>query len=272
MKGMKKMSNYKLEGDKFIIDNYTEVPAFSSFLPGLSGVKGIPVWSFYTNRGQGINSFGIHHKGNAIMEFNSANTAYENTPIKGFRTFVRVDGEYYEPFCAYDPKAKRRMEIEKNALTIFEESHGLKIRVCYIILPGENIGALVRSVTVENADSAAHELEILDGMPQIIPYGIQNGQYKEMSNLFKSWADIKNIEANAPLYTMRASSDDSAEVSEIQGGYFYLAVRDGELQPVLYDKNVIFAWDSSMVNAVTFREEGLKGVLAKEQWFANKVP
>lgn len=272
MKGMKKMSNYKLEGDKFIIDNYTEVPAFSSFLPGLSGVKGIPVWSFYTNRGQGINSFGIHHKGNAIMEFNSANTAYENTPIKGFRTFVRVDGEYYEPFCAYDPKAKHRMEIEKNALTIFEESHGLKIRVCYIILPGENIGALVRSVTVENADSAAHELEILDGMPQIIPYGIQNGQYKEMSNLFKSWADIKNIEANAPLYTMRASSDDSAEVSEIQGGYFYLAVRDGELQPVLYDKNVIFAWDSSMVNAVTFREEGLKGVLAKEQCFANKVP
>ena len=267
-----KMSNYRLDGDKFIIDNYTEVPAFSSFLPGLSGVKGIPVWSFYTNRGQGINSFGIHHKGNAIMEFNSANTAYENTPVKGFRTFIRVDGEYYEPFCAYEPEARRRMEIEKNVLTIIEESHGLRITVCYIILPGENIGALVRRVTVENIDGGAHELEILDGMPQIIPYGIQNGQYKEMSNLFKSWADIKNIENRAPLYTMRASSDDSAEVSEIQGGYFYLAVQNGELQPVLYDKNVIFDWDNSMVNAVTFREEGLQGVLAKVQCFANKVP
>ncbi len=267
-----KMSNYRLDGDKFIIDNYTEVPAFSSFLPGLSGVKGIPVWSFYTNRGQGINSFGIHHKGNAIMEFNSANTAYENTPVKGFRTFIRVDGEYYEPFCAYEPTAKRRMEIEKNVLTISEESHGLKVTVCYIILPGENIGALVRRVTVENIGGGAHELEILDGMPQIIPYGIQNGQYKEMSNLFKSWADIKNIENKAPLYTMRASSDDSAEVSEIQGGYFYLAVQNGELQPVLYDKNVIFHWDHSMVNAVIFREEGLQGVLAKAQCFANKVP
>ena len=267
-----KMSNYRLDGDKFIIDNYTEVPAFSSFLPGLSGVKGIPVWSFYTNRGQGINSFGIHHKGNAIMEFNSANTAYENTPVKGFRTFIRVDGEYYEPFCAYEPEARRRMEIEKNVLTIIEESRGLRITVCYIILPGENIGALVRRVTVENIDGGAHELEILDGMPQIIPYGIQNGQYKEMSNLFKSWADIKNIENRAPLYTMRASSDDSAEVSEIQGGYFYLAVQNGELQPVLYDKNVIFDWDNSMVNAVTFREEGLQGVLAKAQCFANKVP
>lgn len=266
------MSNYTLEGDTFIIDNYTEVPAFSSFLPGLSGVKGIPVWSFYTNRGQAVSSFGIHHKGNAIMEFNPANTAYENTPIKGFRTFVRVDGTYYEPFGAYAPEARRRMEIEKNVLTISEESHGLKITVCYIILPGENIGALVRRVTVENKGDAACELEILDGMPQIIPYGIQNGQYKEMSNLFKSWADIKNIENNAPLYTMRASSDDSAEVSEIEGGYFYLAVADGKLKPVLYDKNVIFAFDHSMINAVTFRERGLEGVLSEKQCFANKIP
>ncbi|MCM1057878.1 MAG: cellobiose phosphorylase [Firmicutes bacterium] len=266
------MSNYTLEGDKFIIENYTEVPAFSSFLPGLSGVKGIPVWSFYTNRGQGINSFGIHHKGNAMMEFNPANTAYESTPIKGFRTFVRADGEYFEPFCTYDPGAKRRMEIEKNVLTISEESHGLKITVCYIILPGENIGALVRRVQVENLAGGPRELELLDGMPQIIPYGIQNGQYKEMSNLFKSWADIKNIENRAPLYTMRASSDDSAEVSEIEGGYFYLAVAGGKLQQVIYDKNVIFDYDDSMVNPVTFREQGLEGVLARRQCFANKVP
>lgn len=266
------MSNYTLVGDKFIIDNYTEVSTFSSFLPGLSGVKGIPVWSFYTNRGQGINSFGIHNKGNAIMEFSPANTAYENTPIKGFRTFVRVDGMYYEPFCTYDPEARRRMEIEKNVLTISEESHGLKITVRYIILPGENIGALVRRVTVENRDNAAHELEILDGMPQIIPYGIQNGEYKEMSNLLKSYVDIKNIDKNAPFYTKRPSSDDSAEMAEIEGGYFYLAVAGGELLPVIYDKNVVFAYDNSMVNSVTFRERGLEGVLAQEQCFANKVP
>lgn len=266
------MGNYTLSGEKFIIEDYTRMPAFSSFLPGLAGVRGIPVWSFYTNRGQGINSFGIHHKGNAMMEFNPANTAYENTPVKGFRTFVRVDGSYYEPFCTYDPSAKRRMEIEKNVFSISQESHGLRICVSYCILPDESIGALMRRVRVENMDTRAHDLEILDGMAQIIPYGIQNGQYKEMSNLFKSWADIKNIEENAPLYTMRASSDDSAEVSEIEGGYFYLAVRDGKLQKILYDKNVIFGWDNSMVTAVAFLEEGMAGVTGREQCFANKVP
>ena len=80
------MSQYTLSGNRFMIENYDRVPAFSSFLPGLAGVKGIPLWAFYTNRGQGINSFGVHHKGNAIMEFHPANSAYERTPVKGFRS------------------------------------------------------------------------------------------------------------------------------------------------------------------------------------------
>ena len=169
-----------MSGNRFIIENYDRVPAFSSFLPGLAGVKGIPLWAFYTNRGQGINSFGVHHKGNAIMEFHPANTAYERTPVKGFRSFIRVNGDFYEPFCAYDPAACRRMEIERNVLSIREESRGLSMIVEYMILPSENIGALVRHVTVKNISEKELELELLDGMPQIIPYGIQNGQYKEM--------------------------------------------------------------------------------------------
>lgn len=266
------MGDYTLSGDKFIIENYDRVPAFSSFLPGLAGVKGIPVWVFYTNRGQGINSFGIHHKGNAMMEFHPANTAYERTSLKGFRTFIRKDGSFYEAFGSYNPSAVRRMEIEKNAFSITEEYCGLKIAVEYTVLPGESIGALVRRVTVENASDTETQLELLDGMPQIIPYGIQNGQYKEMSNLQKSWADIKNIENNAPLFTMRASSDDSAEVSEVEGGYFYLVVAEGKLVPVIYDKDVVFDYDNSLVVPVTFVEQGLEGVSGKEQCFANKVP
>lgn len=260
-----------LIGDKFVMEDYDRLPAFSSFLPGLAGVKGIPIWSFYTSRGQGINSFGVHHKGNAMMEFNSANTGYENAAVRGFRTFIRLDGAYFEPFCSYDNTAKRRMEIEKNVVSVIEESHGLRITVNYMILPHENIGALVRHVQIENLGEE-RKLELLDGMPQIIVYGISNGQYKEMSNLFKSWADIKNIEHNAPVYTMRASTDDSAEVSMIEGGYFYCSVAEGALQHIVYDKNVIFGFDSSMRIPVVFMERGLDAVLSAEQCFANKVP
>ncbi len=266
------MEHYKLAGEKFIIEDYTKVAPFSSFLPGLAGVKGIPVWSFYTNRGQAINSFGIHNKGNAMMEFNPANTAYEDTPLKGFRTFIRVDGEYYEPFCAYAPEIERRMEIEKNVITISEESHGLKMTVRYIVLPNENIGALVRKVSIEVTDGRDHEIEMLDGMAQIIPFGVQNSLYKEMSNLFRSYSDIKNEENNAPFFATRSSGDDTSEVVEIEGGFFYLAVKDGALMPVICDKQVIFDYDHSMVTPIVFKEAGLNGVLAKKQYCVNKVP
>ena len=127
------MSNYKLEGEQFCIENYEKQPAFSSFLPGLAGVRGIPLWVFYTNRGQGINSFGVHNKGNAIMEFNPANTAYENTALMGFRTFLRRDGKFYEPFCSYNEDSNRVMSVEKNRLVIEEECKdlGLTVKVSY---------------------------------------------------------------------------------------------------------------------------------------------
>jgi len=269
------MSKYQLTGEQFQIRDYEKLPAFSSFLPGLAGVKGIPMWVFYTNRGQGINSFGIHHKGNAIMEFNPANTAYENTPVKGFRTFLRKDGRWYEPFCSQDKEAMRTMYVEKNRLVIEEDnpSFGMKIKVTYYVLPKESIGALVRHVELTNQKGETVTVEGVDGLPKIIPFGVQNGQFKEMSNLFRSWTEIKNIENNIPYYTMRTSGEDSAEVGEVEkSGYFYCSVADGKFSEVIYDPEVVFDYESSLVTPVLFAEQGLAGVRAGKQCFANKIP
>lgn len=268
------MESYRLEGKTFVIDDYDKKPAFSSFLPGLAGVKGIPMWTFYTNRGQGMNSFGIDNKGNAIMEFNSANTAFENTQVKGFRTFLKIDGEYYEPFFQYEAQAKRQIRMNKNSFKIIEvnEKYGIEVAVNYFILPNESIGALVRQVSVKNTGNAAKNIEIIDGLPKIIMYGISNGEFKEMSNLFKSWAYIKNIENKIPYYTLRASTKDSAEVSDVEGGYYYLTVKDGKLQDVIYDVDTVFGYDLSLMTPANFIEGSLDGVLSKKQCFANKVP
>ncbi len=268
------MENYRLEGKTFVIDDYDKLPAFSSFLPSLAGVRGIPLWVFYTNRGQGINSFGVDNKGNAIMEFNSANTAYENTTIKGFRTFLKIDGEFYEPFFNYCDEAKRQIRMNKNSFKVIEknEKYGFEIEVNYYALPNESIGALVRQVSIKNTGDADREIEVIDGLPKIITYGIANGEFKEMSNLFKSWAYIKNIDNKVPYYTLRASTKDSAEVSDVEGGYYYLTVRDGQLQDVIYDVDTVFGYDLSLMKPAAFIEGSLDGVLSKEQCFANKVP
>ena len=86
--GEENMKSYKLEKDTFIIEDYDKKVPFCSFLPGLTGEKGVPIWSFYVNRGQCITSFGVDHKDNPIMEFAPANIAYENTAVKGFTAFI----------------------------------------------------------------------------------------------------------------------------------------------------------------------------------------
>ncbi len=268
------MEHYQLSGDTYIMKEYDKIPAFSSFLPSLAGIKGIPLWAFYTNRGQGINSFGIHNKNNAIMEFNPANTAYENTPQKGYRTFVKSNGQYFEPFVTRDPAAQRNMLIRRNSLTIEEINtrHDIKISVSYFVLPGDSIGALVRKVRIENIGTDTKHLEILDGLPKIIPYGIKNAEYKEMSNLLKSYAEIKNIENRVPYYTLRSSSDDSEEVSEIEGGYFYLGLREGKVLPVIFDPETVFSYDTSLLHPESFLKHSLQEMSELTQNYSNKIP
>ena len=97
---------------RFIIDDYGRKPVFANFLPGLSGKKGIPIWAFYCNRGQGITSFGTANKDNSIMEFYPAHTAYQLVTTHGFRTFIRVDGKVREAFQT--DEARTRMYIGAN--------------------------------------------------------------------------------------------------------------------------------------------------------------
>lgn len=275
LKGDNSMANYQLIGDAYKIEDFDKLPAFSSFLPGLAGVKGIPLWVYYTNRGQGVNSFGIHHKNNAIMEFNPANTAYENTSLKGYRTFIKCNGTYFEPFSSINHDAKRNLYIRKNSFMLEEIDavHEIKITVNYFVLPNDSIGALVRKVQIENIGLEPKEIEVIDGLPKIIPYGLHNAAYKEMSNLLKSWNDIKNIEKNAPYYAMCSSSEDSAEVSDtdIEGGYFYVGIQEGKVLPAIYDPEIIFSYDTSLMNPVMFLENPLQEIVTAEQCFYNKI-
>ena len=39
---------------RFVMENYAVNSTFASFLPGISGEMGIPIWCFYVNRGQAV--------------------------------------------------------------------------------------------------------------------------------------------------------------------------------------------------------------------------
>ena len=78
------------EQQRFILTDYASARPFSSFLPGLAGPQGVPLWVFTVNRGQAIASFGVESKDHPIVEFQPANKAYQLTPYLGFRTALRT--------------------------------------------------------------------------------------------------------------------------------------------------------------------------------------
>ncbi len=266
------MNTERLSQGEFIFEDYDRKAPFSSFLPGLTGEDGIPMWAFYTNRGQAIGSLGINSKAEAIIEFNPACTEYENTALKGYRTFIRINGRTYEPFRGRSG-AKREMAVRKNSLRICEisEETGLKLTVDYFVLPHEPIGALVRRVKLSNISGKSIYAEILDGAAKIIPRGISNGQFQEMSNLFKSWTEVRNAKNRAPIFAIRATTEDSAQVDEIKGAYFYTCVYNGAAAPFICDAEEIFGCDTSLDEPVCFDEKGLAG-LAADREVVNKVP
>lgn len=259
--------------NNFTIENYGKKTTFASFLPGIAGLKGIPIWCYYVNRGQAVVSFGVDNKDHAIMEFYPAHTAYQNVKRTGFRTFVKKEGEVYESFSC--EKNAHSMEIGMNTLTIEEinEKSKLKTRVSYFVLPEEKIGALVRKVEITNIADTNVSLEIIDGMPALIPYGVSLDSMKNMAQLSKAWMQVEEYEDNLPFYRVRASMVDTASVSEVKGGNFSFAINeDGQRLDTIVDPDVIFAYDNSLQSPVNFITNSLDEVLSASQNKSNIIP
>ncbi len=241
---------------------------FSSFLPGISGEKGIPMWCYYTNRGQAVSCFGVQDKDHSIMEFYPAHQAYERTPLLGFRTFLKVNGEYREAFG--NPENTQVMYAGMNSLELTEETEEYKITVEYETLPEEALAGMMRAVRIENKTQSEMKLEIADGVAELLPYGVSASGMKEMGQTSKAWFQVLDTEKSCPKFKVRASMEDSAEVKEVKDMNFALGnIKGGERLPVIVDKEILFAYDSSLRKAAGFERKAIGDLLLEEQVTCN---
>ncbi|GAB2318258.1 hypothetical protein IRB23SM22_05160 [Alkalibacterium sp. s-m-22] len=239
-----------LDDGRFKISQYQKASPFASFLPGISGTDGIPLWAFYVNRGQGIASFGVEHKDNAMLEFLPANKAYQYVSTQGFRTFLKVDanGERveYEPFSEESDRITDNMIISDNALelTHVHSQLGLEMTVVYYTLPHQNLPGLVREVTLTNNGDKSLRIDALDGLASMFPAKVGDAGYKSISNTFKSWFDASVEDDQFSYYFLRGSTADDAKVDQDDIGNFYtglLQTTEGEsfISPI-FDRDIIF--------------------------------
>ncbi|MBF0620260.1 MAG: hypothetical protein HQL19_08865, partial [Candidatus Omnitrophica bacterium] len=257
---MKPGEQYYLEKKTFVIEDFQQAKPFSNFFPGIAGVWGLPMWVFTTNRGQGIASFGIESKDKAILEFQPANKAYRLTATQGFRTFLKVKKgaqiKYYEPFRspAGQPfKVAQKMMITSHDLTIEEVNTtlGLRIRVNYFTVPHEPFAGLVRSVVIENISKAALAVEMIDGLPAIIPYGQNDWVMKNMCRTIEAWYKVRNLNKKAPYYQLNVEAADTPQVKHIKEGNFYFAfdpkAKSGTLLDPVVEAGVVFGQANDLI-------------------------
>ena len=268
---------------RYIIEDYTSTAPFSSFLPGLAGPMGIPMWVFYVNRGQGITSFGIESKDKPILEFQPANKAYRYSARDGFRTFIKLEkpdfNQHYEPFTpGQSDRISRTMFIGMNEIEIQEENPnlGIKTNVVYFIIPGENYAALSRTVTIQNTNDYQIKFEILDGMPVIAPYGVNDFLLKSLSRTVEAWMEVYNLDRDVPFYRVRASIEDKPEVETYHAGNFALAFVEDENQSRLLkpfvDPAIVFGQNTSMSKADLFNLQSLQEMGSYQQVSCGKTP
>ena len=267
------MNHYDIDTAVFTVENYQHKSPFANFLPGIAGKMGIPLWAFYVNRGQGISGFGLNNKNHPIMAFTPANKAYESVSQSGFRTFFKVDGQYYEPF-RNDSSHPHKMMIERPAFAILEhnEAMGIKTHIRYFGLPNETLAGLVRTVTVTNTGKTTKQIEMLDGLAEILPAGMTNEAYKSVSNLLASWVDVNHLDENLAYYMFRASTEDSPEVNGVSEGNFYLGFdQNGLIRPIV-DQNLVFGHNTSKSVASQFIRQPLQTLRQAQQYPTNKIP
>jgi len=267
------------ERGRFVIPDYAAKRPFASFLPGIAGPLGVPLWAFYVNRGQAIASFGVENKDNPIMEFEAANRAYQTTPYTGFRTFLKLGrGEettLYEPFSPWPAADDSQMYIGMNELELqtLSTAHGLQTNVLYFTLPGERFAGLVRQVTVTNVGDGPLHLEMLDGMPRVMPFGVDNRGLKEIGRTLEAWMAVFNLDEGMPFYRFQASAGDTAEVSEIQAGHFYLAFDGaGQLLSPFVDPVVVFDQNTTLSQPDGFARQPLAELTRQRQITTGRTP
>ena len=247
--------------------SYALKKPFSSFLSGVAGKNGIPMWVYYVNKGQLISSFGLRDKNGAMLEFVPANQAYEIVTQRGFRTFIKFNGQVYECFQVNNAHAQS-LHVEKHDVTIKEylEALDLTIKVTYFTLPEAPLSGFLRKVSIDFGPKAPSSIELIDGLTHILPAKLDAGLLKNMSHTLRSWM-VSVPTSDAMFYKLSASIGDTAEVQMIHDVNTYQTFGLDQMS-YIYDVSVIFDQDTTLSHAEGFKD----GIHLNQQSTVNHIP
>ena len=273
-----KIRYYIDEKKHFVIENYNWAKSFSNFFPGIGGKWGVPLWVYYVNRAQGISSMGIRDKDNAIMEFFPFNKACQMVSNQGFRTFLKIDDTLYEPFRqSKDKGIYQKMIISAGELELNEVNNALNIQVNVEYFPLVNlpVACLVRKVSIRNQRRESLKIELIDGLPHILPFGMNQHCIKFIARHIEAMKQVDTVDGT-PFFRLKQVPLDTPQVQEIKGGNFYFTFLSSQgtilKNRYIVDPESIFSVSGGFDYPWVFASSSIEKILVSEQMYENKTP
>lgn len=236
------------------------------------------MWVYYVSRGQGICSMGVRDKDHPILEFHSFNKALQTVDQQGFRTFIKINSEIYEPFQRNEnEKIKQKMIVSSEELEINDSNPqlGIETNVLYYPLVSEPVPALVRRLQIKNLKEKSIKLELIDGLPRIIPYGVNQNHLKTIARHIEGMMGVNQLDG-VPLYRLKQTPADISQVESISGGNFYLSLLDEKKEilrdNLIVDPAIVFAEPETCNYPWSFEESSVEELLSKKQIRENRTP
>lgn len=207
----------EIDGESmYCIENFDSMDPFF-----MSIVSSSDLWMFISSSGS--LTAGRQNYNNAIFPYYTDDKIHESAEITGSKTIVRIYEptkiQVWEPFSnLYGGLYDVNRNLYKNTAgdkIIFEEiNNDLKLRFRYRWMSSDNLG-WIRRCDLINESGRSIELDITDGLQNIIPFGITRDAQSLMSTLMDGYKVAEwHDDANLALFRMSSIPVDRAEPSE----------------------------------------------------------
>ena len=219
-----RFSNQEVSGDEIIIGDevFYKISNYNKMRPFfMSIVSNSDHWMFISSTG-GL-SAGRKNSNYALFPYYTDDKITESSEYTGSKSIFLVNkGDktfLWEPFSSrQDGVYEITRNLYKNAFgnkVIFEEiNHDLEVIFSYEWNSSDTYG-FIRKSTLKNVANTAVDIRLLDGIQNILPYGVEDALQNSTSNLVDAYKKCElETDSGVGIYSLSAIIVDKAEPSE----------------------------------------------------------
>ncbi len=203
-------------GERFYrIADYHTMPPFL-----MSVVSGYDHWLFVSSTG-GL-TCGRRNPENALFPYCTDDKVHDACATTGPQTVLLAtrDGRtsLWQPFqtgpLVYDLERNLYKNVPGNKLVFEEVNHDLGLVFTYNWTTGNRFG-FIRKSHLRNTGASEVQVELLDGLRNLLPYGVDRTAQAELSTLVDAYKQVEAVAGVcAGVYTLSSILTDRAEPSE----------------------------------------------------------